>query len=410
MVEAFEAALRAVDPYEAVRRNIRYSDGVVIVAGEAMGSFRPEDIVVLAIGKASVGMADAAVETTGATRGLVVTPYPGECALPVVRGAHPIPDATSLAAGRAMSGFAASIRPSDCVLALISGGGSAALELPVDDVGLEDLATMNRVLVTSGAPIQEVNEVRAAASTVKAGGLRRMIDTSHMATLVLSDVPGGDAGIVSSGPTVVSDLGKDAHDVVLRWGLTERLPPTVVNATMAARHRANGFPGDRVVEVASPGAAAEGAGVHLRAAGFEVDVLEAPIGGDVERAVGDMLGASRSVTVVAAGEASVGASGTGSGGRNQHAALLAAVAIGDTARRFGAFATDGVDGQTRAAGAVVDGTTVARARAAGYDAEVSVANFDSHPLLVATDDVVVTGPTGTNVADLWIATPSRSEW
>ena len=408
MVGAFDAAVRAVDPYTAVGRHLGYSDGVISVGPQAIGSFRPQDIVVIGIGKAAIRMVGAAVDVTGATRGLVVSPYPGACALPVVIGGHPIPDATSLAAGRAMSDLAASIVPTDCVLAFVSGGGSAALELPVEDVGLEDLQVMNQVLVASGAPIEDINEIRAAVSMLKAGGLRRMIDTTHMATMVLSDVPTGGPPVVSSGPTVASALGSDAHDVVVRWDLAHRLPACVVDATLAIGNPVERIDGDVVVEVGSPVSAAAAAVAHLRNAGFAVEIRETPITGDVNSSVEGLLAAAASVTVVAAGEATVRGSHIGVGGRNQHAALLAAAAIAGTERRFGALGTDGVDGETAAAGAIVDGTTVRRAHVVGYDTDTAIKRFDSHPLLAAIGDVVITGPTGTNVADVWIATPSRS--
>lgn len=409
MLAAFGAALSAVDPYETVRRNLGCIDGVVTVGGQAVGEFRDSAIVVIGIGKAAPAMVNAVVDVTGAHRGLVVTPYPAECGLPMVVGGHPIPDASSVAAGGAMETLVTGIGPSDLVVVVVSGGGSAALELPVNGVSLDDLAMMNEILLSSGAPIEDINAVRAAVSRFKDGGLRDLMGSASVMTLVMSDVPAGGPGGVSSGPTVGSGLRQSAADVVNRWRLAQRLPTSVLVAIDRVGEPVETSNEDIVIEVGSPLIAATAAAEHLRHAGYPAVVHPNPIVGDVEDAVRSIIAVAESSNVVAAGEATVRVTGDGVGGRNQHAALIAAKEMQDDSRLFAALGTDGVDGSTDAAGAIVDGSTVARAKDLGFDVDLSLARFDSHRPLSATGDTVVTGPTGTNVSDLWIVTPRASE-
>jgi hydroxypyruvate reductase len=405
MLAAYGAAIDAVDPYESVLRNLVYSDRVVTVGGESVGGFAPADIVVIGIGKAATAMATAVADVTGARRGLVVTPYAGPCPIEVVVGGHPIPDATSIAAGEAVTELARTVRSTDLVIFVVSGGGSAALELPVDGVDLEDLRAMNEALVLSGAPIEAINAVRASVSSLKAGGLRASLGGATVASLVLSDIPNDNAGLVSSGPSIPSEFEHSAAEVIAGWELAEAMPDSVLEAAGRSSKPRLAAPDDVVVTVGSPQSAATAAGEHLRDAGYAVEVMATPIEGDAAEAVEMMLAAATLKTVVAGGEATVRVDGSGLGGRNQHAALVAAMSIRGTGRRFGALGTDGVDGPSDAAGAIVDGTTAARSRSLGYDLAASLSDFDSHPLLVSSGDVVITGATGTNVADLWIATP-----
>jgi hydroxypyruvate reductase len=294
------------------------------------------------------------------------------------------------------------------VVFLVSGGGSALAEDPMPGIDIDDLAAMNRVLTTSAVPITEVNEVRAATSRIKGGRLAEATGTDRVVTLILSDVVGGAPMHVASGPTIGHGLGAGARGVIQRHGLAGALPQVVVDA--AARVAPlEGPPGPWKV-IGSPDIAALAAASFLRDQGYAVDVEDPPLDGVVEAEVDRVLdNTADGAVLVAAGEVVVRVDGDGIGGRNQHAALIAAKRIAGTRTAFGAFATDGRDGPTDAAGAVVDGGTWARIADAGIDASAALANFDSGTALGVTGASVVVGPSGTNVADLWIVArqPSR---
>jgi len=402
LVAAFWDGIRAVEPGAAVRRVLAYEAGTVAVDGNPIGRFQPSRIVVFGIGKAAVAMADAVAEVTGATRGIIVTPYEGSSVIPTMRGGHPIPDSSSFEAGRALIELAESVDEGDLVVAVVSGGGSAAVEVSVDGVSPADIAAMNHVLVDSGAPIGDINEVRSAVSKFKAGGLRTHLLTDHLVTLVLSDIADGGSHLVASGPTVWSGLGDRAADVVSLHGLADVLPAGVVEAANRFERRPQ-VVGDLVVEVGSPLVAGRAAVASLKRAGIDAELLDKPLEGDTASAVGAFLDSLRpGSAIVGVGETTVDVDGVGVGGRNQHAALLASMALEGSGGFFAAFGTDGIDGRTRAAGAVVNGSTVPDLRSSGVDPAKVVSLFDSHTALASVGATVETGPTGTNVADLWI--------
>ncbi len=279
----------------------------------------------------------------------------------------------------------------------------------MDGITLEDLAVVTGLLLAAGAPIGELNTVRRALLVAAAGGLARAAWPASLATLVLSDVVVGDRADIGSGPTLPSPTGRaDALDVLARRNLLERSPAAVV----ATLRRSCGSPspplasgswailGDNRTAVAAAVAA-------LRDAGIEVTTVARPLTGEAAhwgRVLGSLATALRPATphaVVLGGETTVTVRGSGRGGRSQELALAAAVAIaGRDGRVMLAAGTDGVDGIGGAAGGLVDGLTAARMIAAGRDPEIDLAANDSGPALAAAGDSVVTGPTGTNVADL----------
>jgi glycerate-2-kinase len=394
IVEAFTAALDAVDPELAVRTALRD---------------RPMEgpLTVVSIGKAAAAMARG---VPGAVSGVVVSdhaePVPDGFATFV--GAHPIPDDTSLAAGRAViSVVEASDGP---ILFLISGGSSALCEVPVPGLTIEDLAGVTGALLRSGADIGAMNTVRKHLSSLKGGRLAVLAAPRVARTLVMSDVVGDPLDTIGSGPTVPDPTTYgDAVDVLER--LRIRVPEAVA-AVLAAGSRGEeaetpkgAFPGHRVEVVANAAVAARAAAAAARQMGIAARVGPTDLQGDTETA------ATAAVTAAAeegmtffAGETTVEVTGGGVGGRNQHAALAAALVLdgGDDRLLFGTLATDGVDGPTDAAGAVVDSGTVGRGRSAGLDALAYFSNHASHPFLEASGDLLRIGPSGTNVGDLWV--------
>jgi hydroxypyruvate reductase len=422
------AALRAVDPAAAVRRF--FTPGDVADA---------ERVFVVGAGKAGVAMAQAAAEILGErlASGVVAVPHPPAQRperIAFVQGGHPTPTGGSLAAGRAMADLLDQTAERDLVVALISGGGSALLELPQAGISLEDLQATTTALLKSGATIHEVNTVRTTLSRLKGGGLARLAHPARVLGLIMSDVVGNRLDIIASGPTVPSQTTRqDALAVIEKYDLRSILPAAVLNhltddgrrVAEASAHRPPPSVENRLV--ASNRLAGEAAIAAARELGFapvylgddwqgearEVGgrfaeaVTSPPTPGPTphtrwERGEGWRKAPGRGVRCfVAGGESTVTVRGAGRGGRNQEAALSAALAIaGLPLVVISTFATDGVDGPTDAAGAVVTGETVARARALGLDPHTYLDDNDAYNFFAALGDLVITGPTGTNVNDL----------
>jgi glycerate-2-kinase len=294
-------------------------------------------------------------------------------------------------------------RPSDVMVFLISGGGSAVATLPIDGITIEDISVMNSLLIASGLPIEDINEVRASVSRLKGGRLAEATVAERQVTLVLSDVVGAGPEHVASGPSLGFALGRRAGNVLDAPGLRAAMPPDVMAAI-------DGFvPPEppaavKYTTIGSPLIVAEAAVADLVARGFDASFVTAELTGEARfEAVALVDMTSPGSILVAAGETTVTIRGEGVGGRNQEAALAAALHIEGQDVLFGAFGTDGIDGPTLAAGAVVDGETASRARTVGADLATALRNNDSHTVLTALGEAVVTGPSGTNVADLWIS-------
>ena len=394
--EAYRRAVAACDPEEAVASALGRDDLVQLVEGS-------DRVIVIAIGKAAAAMARGAASVVPEIEGIAVSDHREECPIPLLVGDHPIPGEASLAAGAEALDVVSSTGPEDVLLFLVSGGGSALAESLVPGVTAADLSEASRLLIEGGAPIEDINEVRAALSTTKAGRLAAAAGTQRISTLLLSDVVGAGPEVVASGPSIPSSLGSRAGDVLERSGLADAMPASVVAAVTEGRR-----PVDRinqpVIVLGSTETSAAVAASHIRAQGEEPHVLTTALMGRSEPAVRRILDAlDDHPAVIASGETIVEVSGGGLGGRNQHAALLAAIAIEGTDIVFGALGTDGRDGPTDAAGAIVDGTSTERMRVAGVEPSDAVASCDSYRALEASGDLVITGPSGTNVADLWIA-------
>lgn len=340
---------------------------------------------VIAIGKAAPAMCRGAARAVGSISGLCVSNHPEMVpgGIELLVGDHPVPGPNSLIAGR---------RALDCAgsadIALISGGGSALCEVPADGVSMDFVAEATRALLDHGVDIEEANLLRAHLSSIKGGGL------GTIPTFVLSDVCAHGPGVVSSGPTIPVEPDPDAALAIL-GALGVPVPTEVEDAVR------NWRPASRSPEVRVIGdgrTAARGAAISAGGVVDPVTVRESWITGPLESALVEFLSSSADGVTIAAGEPLLQTAGSGVGGRNTHAALLAASHLAGTGAVFAALATDGVDGSSHAAGAIVDGTTLDR----GGDPHQALADFDSATYLERSGDVIETGPTGTNVADLWL--------
>jgi hydroxypyruvate reductase len=367
--------------------------------------------IVLGAGKASAAMARAVEDNWPAgapLSGLVVTRYGHgvPCRrIEIVEASHPVPDAAGADAARRILELAKGAGPDDLVLCLISGGGSALLALPVEGLTLADKQVVNRALLKSGAAISEMNTVRKHLSAIKGGRLAAAAHPARVVTLLISDVPGDDPSIIASGPTVADPTTfADARAVLSKYGI---VPPPAVAAHLAAAkdETPKRLMNATTIMIASPQASLEAAAEHARSEGVTPVILGDAIEGearDVGRATAaEALAArNRPTVLLSGGETTVTVVGNGRGGRNGE--FLAGLALGLN-RAAGIFAlagdTDGIDGSEDNAGAVVTPDTLARANAAGLDFAGALGRNDMYPVFAALGDLVVTGPTLTNVND-----------
>jgi hydroxypyruvate reductase len=425
--EILQAALRAADAEESVRRTLRREGELLVVADVRLDLREFRRVWVVGFGKASARMARAVEEVLGdrVDGGVVVTKHGHGVPLRRVRvleASHPLPGPEGEAAARQLVDLVGAAADTDLVVCVVSGGGSALLPLPAEGVTLEDKVAVTDLLLRSGATITEVNAVRKHLSAVKGGWLARMAHPARVVGLVVSDVLGNRLDAVASGPLSPDPTTyADALAVLRRYGLLDRAPARV--RERLERGAAGGLPetpkpGDPVFErvtlrvVASVVDAAEAARLAAQRLGYGALLLTTSLEGEA-REVGRVVAAlareealrggpvPRPACLLFGGETTVTVRGSGRGGRNQELALAAALAVeGLDGVLVASFATDGSDGPTDAAGAFADGQTAPRARSLGLDPEGYLAANDSYTFFNTLGDLLRTGPTGTNVNDL----------
>jgi len=422
-----EAALAAVDPYQAVRARLHRRGDELWIDGQMYDLSRFRRILVVGAGKAGAPMVRAVEDTLGEsiTAGLVVVKT-GHAAptsrVEIVEATHPIPNQAGLDAGQRILTQLADAGADDLVLVLVSGGGSALLEAPAG-LTLAELQATTDALLACGATINEINTLRKHLSLVKGGQLARVASPATLVTLVLSDVVGSPLDVIASGPTA-PDLSTwdDAWAVVTKYELAPRLPAAVLARLQA------GIRGDlpdtpkpddpifataRTVIVGDNRVAALAGCQHATALGYRSLLLTTFVEGEACEVAKVVAALAKEVRrsgqpvappacLILGGETTVTLGvQPGHGGRNQELALAAALALeGMAGVAVAALATDGSDGPTDSAGGLIDGETVARGRAAGLYAVVALRRHDAYPYLRATGDLLLTGPTQTNVNDL----------
>jgi hydroxypyruvate reductase len=408
---------------EAARPGPRVTEVVARELAEA------PSVHVVAVGKAAVGMADGAAVALGErlASGLVVTTAPGPPQAPggfrLRTAGHPVPDESSVAAAHEVVDQLDRLGAEDALLFLLSGGGSALLTWPAGRLVLDDLRSTTEILLAAGASIDDLNTVRKHLDRVKGGQLARRGAPGRILELVLSDVVGDRLDVIASGPlTADPSTYADALEVVERWGVWRELPSRVREHLRRGRDGEldeTPKPGDpcfasvdsRLVGGSRP--AVEAAAAEAERRGYETLVLTTQLTGEARAAGGVLAAIAREVVasgapvtppacVVAGGETTVTVRGDGSGGRNQELALGAVEGLAGLPAILGSIGTDGVDGPTDAAGALAFGDTLERAQDLGVDPRKALERNDSHGFFEALGDLVVTGPTGTNVMDLQI--------
>jgi len=428
-LEIFKRTLAAIDVESVVRASVRLNDGRLLIGDEEVDLSRFKRVVVIAVGKASVPMARAVEDSLGPklADGLVVTNAmigrPPRW-LPVMVGGHPLPNAGSLeAASRALKMLRANDSEETLVLFMISGGGSALFELPIDSaITLDDLQAVNRALVGCGAVISEMNVVRRFLSAVKGGRLAAAAQRSRQISLYVSDVNSDDLSTVSSGLTLPSAATRyDFAHIIERYGLLNKFPARV-SALMRScifpdLPRVNAEDNQRrshYLLLDNRRALVEAKRIAESDFGSVVEIAEDLVEADVEtmmlthvERVAALRHTHRGKTVclLSGGEAVCPVRGDGQGGRNQEFALRAAIHL----RQRGlsdivvlSAGTDGIDGNSPAAGAMADSDTLRLAEEKGVSAELSLQNSDSFNFFNDLGDAVITGPTGNNVRDVRI--------
>lgn len=385
--------------------------------------------IVIGAGKAAAAMA-AAVEAHwhgGALEGLVVTRYDHGAPtkhIEVIEASHPVPDAAGREAAKRILGKVQGLTEDDLVLALISGGGSALMALPADGVTLEEKQAVNKALLKSGATISEMNCVRKHLSAIKGGRLARAAAPARVVALMISDVPNDDLSVIASGPTVPDPTTRhDALAVIAKYRID---PPKAVLDHLSNDACETPKPGDPIfarvqnILVATPQGSLDAAAAVARKAGFTPCIL-----GDLEGESRDVAlvhaGIARQialhgqpftppVAIISGGETTVTVRGNGKGGRDAEFLLGLLLAL----EGFGGISaiacdTDGIDGVETNAGAIMTADSFSRAKQAGVNLKALFANNDAFSAFEALGDLVVTGPTRTNVNDFRaILVPGRT--
>lgn len=403
--DLFKAAVAAAQPGPAIKAHL-----------PAKPSGRT---IVIGAGKASAQMARAFEEAwDGPIDGLVVTRYgygtPCE-RIEVVEAAHPVPDNAGFLAARRLMERLAGLSPDDLVVALISGGGSALLPAPAPGLTFENEQQVNQALLASGAPIGVMNAIRNELSLVKGGRLAALAYPARVATLVLSDIPGDDPALTASGPTVpLATTREMVRKLVNVYRIALPAPAQALLASTdnpAPRPDDPRFARNSVAVIASASLSLEAAAKRARQAAINPVILSDAIEGEARDVAQVHAAMAREVklrnrpftapvVMLSGGETTVTLKGNGRGGRNAEFLLAFAIAI-DGVDGISALAadTDGIDGSEDNAGALADGTTATRMRAAGVDPLAALANNDAYSAFAAIGDLLVTGPTGTNVND-----------
>jgi glycerate 2-kinase len=415
----FQEALANASIRKAFDRHVNCERGVLRVREDLFDLHSYSRVLVISLGKAAHTMVEALAAQVGQSiEGIVASPVrPAE----QVRGfryfcgGHPTPNAESIEAAAAMLRAAEAQPATALVIFMISGGGSSIVEKPIDDeISLDELVATYRALVHSGAPITEINAVRKHLSAVKGGRLAQAAFPAQQVSLLVSDVPDATPDALASGPTMAdSTTVEDCYRIAEKYELLGQFPKST--RELFERHALEETPKSddpafvraRSWTVLSNATAIEEASAAAERAGFVVQVDNSCDDWDYARAAEFLVERARElrkqfspVCLISGGEVTVKVTNGGVGGRNQQFALACAEKIAGEKMTALSAGTDGVDGNSRAAGAVVDGTTIERARARGLDVAAALGKFDAYPLLRDLGDAIETGPTGNNLRDL----------
>lgn len=420
--EIFLHALAQCSVEKAFARHLSYDRGVLRVCDDLYPLSSYSRVFVVSFGKAGHRMAEILSRMLGTTlQGIVADPNPAPHQISGYRyftGGHPHPNAESFRAAESILKSLAGLNSESLALFMVSGGGSAVVEKPVyTGISLDDLTATYRALVLSGAPIAEINAVRKHLSAVKGGRMAKAAQGAQQVSILVSDVPEKSLDSLASGPTMPdSSTVEDCYRIAAQYHLPESFPASV---SELFDHRAleetpkaddPAFARSRWWKVLSSETAEKAAAAAASQHGFAAEIDHTCDDWDFAKAADYLLDRVRRLRqgvskacIISGGEVTVRVTGnSGTGGRNQHFALYCAEKIKGENITVLSAGTDGIDGNSLVAGAVVDGTTLDRAKAEGLDHAEHLRSFNAFPLLEKLGDTIHTGPTGTNVRDLRI--------
>jgi hydroxypyruvate reductase len=428
-MQIFQAGLQAVEPVEAIKRHTRLEKDLFFIGDRQFNLNDYDRILVVGAGKAVAPMAKAMEDLLKdrISDGVIVVKDGHGLPLKKIKvceASHPVPDERGVKATEEILALAETAAGRDLVLCLISGGGSALLIAPVSGISLEDKQKATKLLLASGATIHEFNTIRKHLSRAKGGRLAQMAHPATVASLILSDVVGDDLDVIASGPTVPDpSTFQDAQQIIQDYGIRDRLASSVrhhIQKGSAGQIEDTPKSDNPVFQqsfhtlVGTNLQALEAAAKAAERLGYQPLILSSKVEGEAREAakffsaIGKEILDSENpfkppVCVLCGGETTVTLRGDGRGGRNQEFALAAALAIeGWDNMVVLSGGTDGTDGPTDAAGAIADGTTVTRAREHALEPKNFLQRNDSYRFFQKLDDLVITGPTRTNVMDLYL--------
>jgi glycerate 2-kinase len=421
----FMHGLETVSPENIVRSSVSLEDDRLVICDRSYALPEDRRIWVFGSGKAAARMALEIENILGrrAYDGIVICPYGLKTATRRIQqfeAAHPVPDLNSLTATYELVDVAADVKESDIIIYLMSGGSSSLLCMPCEELEFDEVRVLYRQLLQCGAPIGEVNKIRKSISQVKGGKLRHYFGNATVELLAVSDVPGNDPADIGSGPLVDDHVSPgEALELLRKYDIDKKIPPPIVRFLERGGARITGAGGSaglktHVTVVASVEKVAETIRKEAEAMGYNTWVSGEFVTGEARLAARDiakkainLLSRDKPVSKPAAlvfyGETTVNVTGSGKGGRNQELALSAAIALeGQHGITLLSGGTDGKDGETNAAGAVVNGQSALDAREKGISPESYLENNDSWTFFKKTDGLLVTGVTGNNLMDIQI--------
>jgi len=438
VLDAFEALFDAIDPKKITESGVKLKNDFLCIEGKKFDLTHYKKIIVVGGGKASGSMAEALEEILGnyINDGLIVVPkgtsekYKTK-KIKIFEASHPIPDNNSVRGAKKILSLIKKANENDLVICLFSGGGSSLLALPRNSISLKDKKKVTDMLLRCGATINEINAVRKHISSFKGGQLAKAAYPATVVGLLLSDVLGDPLDVIASGPTVPdSTTFRDAISILKKYEIWEKAPTTVKKILMSGEiglieenPKKDSYVFQRVsnIVLGNNRLACKTAIDALKKHGLKTLFLTSFMEGEA-REFGTMLGTiAREISVsgnplpppvgiVVGGETTVTVTGSGKGGRNQEIALSAALRIeGIDDAVIASISTDGIDGPTNAAGALVDGETIKRSRQLKLDAIKYLKNNDSYSFFSRVGGLILTGPTGTNVNDITIVTVAKCQ-
>jgi glycerate-2-kinase len=367
----------------------------------------PKNVIVLGWGKASFGMVNSFQNNyQGEILGGCVIAQPNkdqleaEINVSVTKGAHPIPDESSIKSGEKLIEIAQGLDEDDTIVCLISGGGSSMFEVPKEGISLEDLQKVYRLLLQSGADIHEVNSVRRALSASKGGGLAKAAYPARIINIIISDVPGDNLEDISSGPTVMDPFEIRPQDVLEKYGMRNEIDEKILKIIQDYLPINEKY--FKIIEnhiIADNKKAVSAMMKKAGALGYSTTRFPGNISGEAKTAVSAFMGKSGEM-IIGGGETTVTVKGKGHGGRNQEFVLAGLEKVEDGI--LASIGTDGIDGLTEAAGAIGDEWVVKNAREKGFNIDTFLENNNSNEFFSECEGLIITGPTGTNVADICV--------